>query len=378
MFTPCPNSLIFETPVLAPLPGQAPMERNCMATAYGGFQLGLLPERKINKRAVAAAYGLVALALLIVINLELLVPERMQVRQYQVTELIPMPSLRPEPLPIKVAAAIKPKLLPAVKLPVFDQPKLVMPKELKREIPQPVEAPKVVVNSFAPPQLKLTAGGARPQLIHTGEFNATGSSQTPTVNAAIEKVQTGGFGDPNGLPGTGKQGAKLYAAQTGAFDMPAGPGQGNGSGGAKGIKGTVASADFGSGVATASRGDGRSNGKNNIATGGFGSQEVAHQQAPKVVQDSGPATSPVEITFKPNPVYTEEARALKLEGEVLLEVSFSANGTLHVNRVVRGLGHGLDEAAVTAASRMRFKPALRYGTPVDSTAVVHVTFQLAY
>jgi len=349
-----------------------------MATAYGGFQLGLLPERKINKRAVAAAYGLVALALLIVINLELLVPERMQVRQYHVTELIPMPSLRPEPLPIKVAAAVKPKLLPAVKLPVFEQPKLVMPKELKREIPQPVEAPKVVVNNFAPPQLKLTAGGARPQLVHTGEFNATGSSQAPSVNAAIEKVQTGGFGDPNGLTGTGKQGAKLYAAQTGAFDMPAGPGQGNGSGGAKGIKGTVASADFGSGIATAGRGDGRSNGKNNIATGGFGSQEVAHQQAPKAVQDSGPATSPVEITFKPNPAYTEEARALKLEGEVLLEVSFSANGTLHVNRVVRGLGHGLDEAAITAASRMRFKPALRYGTPVDSTAVVHVTFQLAY
>jgi TonB family protein len=349
-----------------------------MATAYGGFQLGLLPERKINKRAVAAAYGLVALALLIVINLELLVPEKMQVRQYHVTELIPMPSLRPEPLPIKVAAAVKPKLLPAVKLPVFEQPKLVMPKELRREIPQPVEAPKVVVNNFAPPQLKLTAGGARPQLVHTGEFNATGSSQAPTVNAAIEKVQTGGFGDPNGLAGTGKQGAKLYAAQTGAFDMPAGPGQGNGSGGAKGIKGTVASADFGSGIATAGRGDGRSNGKNNIATGGFGSQEVAHQQGPKAVQDSGPATSPVEITFKPNPVYTEEARALKLEGEVLLEVSFSANGTLHVNHVVRGLGHGLDEAAVTAASRMRFKPALHYGTPVDSTAVVHVTFQLAY
>jgi TonB family protein len=354
------------------------MERNCMATAYGGFQLGLLPERKINKRAVAAAYGLVALALLIVINLELLVPEKMQVRQYHVTELIPMPSLRPGPLPIKVAAAVKPKLLPAVKLPVFEQPKLVMPKELRREIPQPVEAPKVVVNNFAPPQLKLTAGGARPQLVHTGEFNATGSSQAPTVNAAIEKVQTGGFGDPNGLAGTGKQGAKLYAAQTGAFDMPAGPGQGNGSGGAKGIKGTVASADFGSGIATAGRGDGRSNGKNNIATGGFGSQEVAHQPGPKAVQDSGPATSPVEITFKPNPVYTEEARALKLEGEVLLEVSFSANGTLHVNRVVRGLGHGLDEAAVTAASRMRFKPALHYGTPVDSTAVVHVTFQLAY
>jgi TonB family protein len=349
-----------------------------MATPYRGFQLGLLPERKINKRAMATAYGLVVLALLIVINLGLLMPEKLQIRQYHVTELIPLPSLRPVPEPIKVVTQVKPKLLPAVKLPVFEQPKLVMPKEVKRELPQPVEAPKVVVNNFAPPELKMTAGGARPQLVHTGDFNATGSSQTPTVNAAIQKVQTGGFGDPNGLPGTGKQGAKLYAAQTGAFDMPAGPGQGNGSGGAKGIKGTVASADFGNGVATAGHGDGRSNGKGNIATGGFGSQEVAHQAPKGVQQETGPATTPVEITYKPNPVYTEEARAMKLEGEVLLEVSFSSSGTLHVNRVVRGLGHGLDEAAIAAANKIRFKPALRYGTPVDSTAVVHVTFQLAY
>ena len=101
--------------------------------------------------------------------------------------------------------------------------------------------------------------------MHMGDFG--GSSQTPTVNAPIEKVQTGGFGDPNGLKGTGKQGAKLYAASLGSFDMPTGPGQGNGSGGAKGIKGTVASADFGSGVATTGKGDGRSNGQ--VSTGGF-------------------------------------------------------------------------------------------------------------
>jgi hypothetical protein len=46
--------------------------------------------------------------------------------------------------------------------------------------------------------------------------------------------------------------------------------------------------------------------------------------------------------------------------------------------VVRGLGHGLDEAAIAAANKIRFKPALRFGTPVDSTAVVHVSFQMAY
>ena len=344
-----------------------------MATPYRGFQLGLLPERKINKRAMATSYGLVTLALLLLINLSLLLPQKLQLAKYHVTELIPRPALRPEPEPIKVKPQIKPKLLPAVKLPVFEQPKLVVPREVRREAPKPVEAPKVVVNQFAAPQIKV-AGGARPQLVHTGDFG--GSSKTPTVNAPIEKVQTGGFGDPNGLPGTGKQGAKLYAASLGSFDMPAGPGQGNGSGGAKGIKGTVASADFGNGVATAGKGDGRSNGKG-VATGGFGSEQVVHQGLKIVTPEAGP-TTPVEITFKPNPVYTDEARRLKLEGEVLLEVSFGASGTLHVNRIVKGLGHGLDEAAIAAANKMRFKPGLRSGQPVDSTAIVHVVFQMAY
>jgi TonB family protein len=342
--------------------------------AYRGFQLGILPERKINKRALATSYALITLVVLILINLELLMPEKLQLTSYHVTELIPMPSLRPVPEPVKVTPEVKPKLLPAVKLPVFEQPKLVVPREVRREAPQPVEAPKVVVNEFKAPEIKMVAGGARPQLIHTGDFG--GSSQKPTVNAAVEKVQTGGFGDPNGLKGEGKQGAKLYAAQAGGFDMPAGPGQGNGSGGAKGIKGTVASADFGNGIATGGKGDGRSNGQG-VATGGFGAEQVVHG-GPKIAQaDSGPASTPVEITFKPNPVYTDEARSLKLEGEVLLEVSFSANGTLHVNRVVRGLGHGLDEAAIAAATKIRFKPAMRGGQPVDSTAIVHVTFQMA-
>jgi TonB family protein len=343
-----------------------------MATAYRGFQLGLLPERKVNKRAIATAYGIVLLALLVVINIGLLVPEKLKLAQYHVTELIPTPSLRPEPVPVK-KFEVKAKLLPAVKLPIFEQPKLVIPKAVRREVPQPVEAPKVIVNQFAPPQLKLAVGGARPQLVHTGDFG--GSSKAPTVNAPVEKVQTGGFGDPNGLKGEGKQGAKLYTASMGGFDMPVGPGQGNGSGGAKGIKGTVASADFGNGVATGGKGDGRSNGQ--VSTGGFGSEQVVHQ-GPKIQADLGPSATPVEITFKPNPIYTDEARNLKLEGEVLLEVSFAANGTLHVNRVVRGLGHGLDEAAIAAANKIRFKPAMRAGQAVDSTAVVHVTFQMAY
>jgi TonB family protein len=59
-------------------------------------------------------------------------------------------------------------------------------------------------------------------------------------------------------------------------------------------------------------------------------------------------------------------------------MEFGANGELHVNRVVRGLGHGLDEAAVAAANKMRFKPAMRNGQAIDSSAIVHVVFQMAY
>src|SRR5208282_3777695 len=190
------------------------------------------------------------------------------------------------------------------------------------------------------------------------------------------------FGDPNGLKpsANGKPNGKLIASAAGSFDMPVGLGQGNGSGGAKGIKGTVASADFGSGVATVGQGDGRRSGRGSAAvqTSGFGSQEIA-QNTPRLQRvASGPLATSVEITYKPNPIYTEEARNLKLEGEVLLEVEFGASGQLHVNRVVRGLGHGLDEAAIAATNKMRFKPASRNGQAMDSTAIVHVVFQLAY
>jgi TonB family protein len=341
------------------------------------FRLGLLPERKMDWRTVASSYGLQVLLVILLINMGLIWPDRLSLaRTYHVTELIPMPSLQPKPLKVKTPPpALHAKLLP--RAPVFESPKLTVPREIRAPRPQQpdVAPPKIAVNNFAPAVLKQVSG-ARPTLIvHTGEF---GSSATPTVNAPIQKVQTGGFGDPNGIKGQGKEGAHLVAANTGAFDLPQGSGTGNGAGGANGIKGTITSAGFGNGIAQAGRGDGRSNGRGSaVQTAGFGAQQVAQGGVKTVLVDSGPPTTSVEISYKPNPVYTDEARQLKLQGEVLLEVMFGANGQLHVNRVVRGLGHGLDEAAVAAANKMRFKPALRNGSAVDSTAIVHVVFQLA-
>ena len=94
-----------------------------MATSVG-FQLGLLPERKLNKRALAASYGFLIFLLILMVNIGWIWPDSLDIRrQYHVTELIPMPSLQPEPLKAKPPAHIlKAKLLP--KAPVFDAPKL--------------------------------------------------------------------------------------------------------------------------------------------------------------------------------------------------------------------------------------------------------------
>jgi len=346
-----------------------------MATS-NSFRLELLPERKIDPRAVAIGYGLIVCLILTMINIGWIWPDRLQVTpKYHVTEIIPMPSLQPKPLPMKTPKPLmRAKLLPPA--PVFPAPRLMVPHEVHvQQRPPLMEAPKVAINNFAPALVKIS-GGARPALIiHTGEF---GSSAKPSINARIQNVQTGGFGDPNGLHGQGKQGAHLMAASTGSFDLPQGPGQGNGTGGANGLKGTIASAGFGNGIAQPGQGDGRANGRGAIQTSGFSTQTVAQGGSKAMAAGNGPATTPVQIVSKPNPVYTEEARQLKLEGEVLLEITFGANGQLHVNRVVRGMGHGLDESAASAANKMRFNPAMRNGQPVDSTAIVHVIFQLAY
>src|ERR1700733_60156 len=147
------------------------------------FQLGILPERKIDKRALAASYAFIILVTFVLVNLGMLFPDSMPFRHYRVTALIPLPALKPEPEPAPISLKpVKVKLLP--RAPVFDRPKLIVPRAVHRApAPQPVEAPRVVVNTFATPQLRVTSGGARPQLLHVGEF--AGSSVVPTVNAAV-------------------------------------------------------------------------------------------------------------------------------------------------------------------------------------------------
>jgi TonB family protein len=337
--------------------------------------MGLLPERRWDWRTFAVSYGAEALLILFILSLGLLFPEKAQLVTYHLTSLVALKPYEP-PKPPRVKQQIMAHLPPPPSAVVM--PRLVVPHEMRRTPQQEMEAPKL--NEFEArnvPAVLKQQSGALPAVVHTGEFG--GSSVPVTLNKPVDKVQTGGFGDPNGLRAAdSKNSARLVTAQLGSFDMPVGPGQGNGSAGARGAKGTVASAGFGQGIAQPGAGDGRSSGRGAIQTGSFGNMQASGPAGPRAQSVQGPASTGVEIISKPNPAYTEEARNLKVEGEVLLEVLFTADGHLQVQRVVRGLGHGLDEAAAVAASKIRFKPATRNGQPVDSTAVVHVVFQLAY
>ncbi len=342
--------------------------------------LGLLPERKFNWWTLISSYGFEALLALVVINIGLIWPDTLQLRRsYYVTALIPIPNNQPKPanlISIPKAPPLRVKALPRTP---DKSSKLTWPEVAHATRPraESVEVPSVMVNKFAGATLVQTAGTARmARIVRTGEFE---SAIAPTSAAPAQTVQTGGFGDPNGLKGEGKENPRVMIAKAGSFDLPQGARTENGGGGGGGFAATVASAGFGSGIAVPANSDGRGNGGGAVTTGEFSVQAVAQFGAkPLHPMDARPATTPVEIVSKPNPTYTTEARQLHLEGEVLLEVMFGANGRLRVNRVVRGLGHGLDESAVTAANQIRFKPAARNGSAMDSTAVIHVLFQLAY
>ena len=330
--------------------------------------IGLLPHQKLVRETVRSYMPLAAP------TLEARQPEPQQ----------SPPLVRPKPI------QVPPRLVAKLNLPTrppVRELEPVRPPEVKLQSEEfvPVapkvvrpEAPRVVETGTFSTQAAAVIAKADPKKVETGEFS-TGSSATPTSKLPPQKVQTGGFGDPNGVPASNKGGnSQAKIARLGGFDLPPGPGNGNGTGGASGTRGVVASSGFGNGVATSTPGTG---GRATQVTQSAGfSDSQAAATAPQAVRKAAlkaPDMTGVEILHKPTPEYTEEARKLRIEGEVLLDVVFAANGELQIVKVVRGLGHGLDEAAVRAAERVRFKPATKEGRPVDSKATLHIVFQLA-
>jgi len=84
-----------------------------------------------------------------------------------------------------------------------------------------------------------------------------------------------------------------------------------------------------------------------------------------------------ECVYCPAPSYSEEARNKHLQGKVVLELIVLPNGRVTSVRVVRGVGMGLDEKAVEAVRKWRFKPMIGpQGQPVAVEFDVQVAFRL--
>jgi TonB family protein len=335
-----------------------------------------LPESKAPWTEFVFSIGTQSVAIALLLGVRLLQPAVLETREtnYRAMQLVPTPAPvnhQPQPVRLVQEPVITARLDPAPEA-------LRLPVAPPRPKTEDAPAPEVRI---APKKLDPLPQNLAPvipkQVVRTNVFS-TGSSAAPTMARAPQNVQTGGFGDPNGVPARASEGKAVNIAQLGSYDMPAGPGKGNGTGGANGARGVVASSGFGSGVATGDNSGRVSASRGTVRQAGFSNADVP---APPTVQ-SRPAEAAskmvqAEILSKPVPTYTAEARQLRIEGEVLLEVVLEATGNVHVVRVVRGLGHGLDDEAMRAAGQIHFKPASRDGLPADSTVVLHIIFQLA-
>ncbi len=344
----------------------------------------LLPEGEKRWDRIGASAILQLALLTFFVALPIFFPERIAALRYRVTPLewiqTEIPVAPPPPAAPKIARVKAPEPKP------IEEPKLspkqphifVQQKAFQPQVKQlDVKAPEVVTTPVF--EAKLNAPTNQPKRpkeeVKVNNLN-TGSAAPATVNLPVDKVQTGGFGDPNGLAGKGNPNKGTNINRLGSPALPGGPGYGNGTGGDKGVRGTVASTGFGNGIANPPASGGGKRGT--VQSTGFADATVATDAPKKRAAASDSPTSMVEILDKPRPQYTTEGRNQRIEGDVVLDMVFLANGSIQVDRVISGLGHGLDEAAVRAAQEMKFKPAKRDGQPVDFPARVRIEFRLAY
>lgn len=348
------------------------------AYSPGQTTFGLLPEPERSPVSFITSMVINALILLMAFFIGSQV-KKLVAHKYEQTILI-VPTTPPPPPKVKLPEPpkIKPPEPPKIEV-KLEQPKIVMPKpepkpevkpiqmEAKVNLPIVKAAPKSVVLA---PQPKAALTAAMP-------------AQNNTVKASTAPVHMGEtFGvtpNPNATrPATVAAIGNPYGGMQGPAVAPHGvvgsTGIGNGlkSGSNSGVVGKVAQAGVPGGTGTGPAGY---SGTGKVASAGVPTAVV--QAAPIQQATAAPAMTNIEVISKPPVQYTSEARQLRIQGDVVLRVTFTAAGQVVVQGVMRGLGHGLDEEASRVARQIRFRPATKNGQAVDSTTTITISFQLA-
>jgi len=345
-----------------------------------GRTFGLLPEPERSPASFISSMAINGMILLLILYIGATAKRVMDAHKYEDTVLI-VPTTPPPPEKVKLPEPpkIKPPEPPKLEI-KLDQPRIIVPKpepkpdlkplQMEAKVTMPVvkaakpsiilaPQPKAALTAAMPAQSKDVKPSTAP--VHLGDtFGATPNpnAHRPATIAAIGNPYGGMNGPavaPHGIVGSAGIGNSATR-----------------SGSNSGSIGKVASAGLPGGTGNSSSGNPYANLK--VASAGI---PKAQASTPVQQQAEVRSATDLEIVSKPSVQYTSEARQLKVEGNVVLRVTFTSAGQVVVQSVVHGLGHGLDEEARRVAQQIRFHPATRNGQAVDLTTNITITFQLA-
>jgi TonB family protein len=344
---------------------------------YPKATFGLLPEPERSTGSFVTSIVINGLILILVLYAGATAKKTLEEHRYQETLLI-LPMKQPPPPP-KVKMPPPPKVEERVEVPEvqFAAPKIRAPKpepkpDLKPivaevKLPTPVIKAKPAVILAPQPKSALAAAAMPAQDSHVRPSTAPvhfGQTfgVTPNPNAT-RPATVAAIGNPYG----GMQGPSVAP-----HGVVGSTGFGNGlkAGSNAGVVGKVASVGIPGATGVAPSGN-----VGKVASVGVPTAPTAVAAAPRTVAE--PLPTNLEVISKPQPQYTSEAKQLRVQGDVILRVTFTASGRVFVQGVVHGLGHGLDEEARRVAQQIRFRPATRNGQAVDMTTNITITFQLA-
>jgi len=340
---------------------------------------GLLPEPEGRAGSFFTSLVVNGLVLALLIYIGATAKKMIEAHKFEYTELI-VPTIPPPPPPrVKVPPA--PKLPPPVKMPVvhYEAPKIKLPKPEPKPDLKPVQMEAKLALPAIKPAKPAVILAPQPKAALTAAMPAQSHDVKPSTKPVHFGDTFGVTPNPNATrPATVAAIGNPYGGMNGPAVAPHGvvgsTGIGNGtrSGSNAGVVGKVASAGFPGATG-------------NAPSGSYGNAKVASAGIPAVttvapvqrtVAEPASATN-LEVLSKPPVQYTSEAREMRVQGDVVLRVTFTAGGRVLVQGLVHGLGHGLDEEARRVAGQIRFRPATRNGQAVDLTTNITISFQLA-
>jgi TonB family protein len=340
---------------------------------------GLLPEPERSVSSFVTSAVINGLILALVLFIGAMAKKTIEQHRYEETLLI-LPT-KPPPPPPKVKMPPPPPIEEPPKLPdvQLEAPKISVPKPE----PKPELKPIPIDTKLTAPTIK----DARPDVILAPQPKTALAPAAMPAQDNSRKVSTAPvhFGQTFGvIPNPNAKGPATVAAIGNEY--------GGTRGGAVAPHGIPGSTGIGDGTKFGNN-QGRPGGRvaaaavpraasaapmgnvGKVAAAGIPTAPTAVAEAPRAV--TGPPPTQPEVSI-PKPAYTDEARSLKIQGDVILRVTFFANGHVQVVGVVKGLGHGLDEQARLAVQSGRvLRPATRNGQAVDFTTNITITFQLA-